>query len=313
MDDQASTDEAQVRIAECPQCGAQVELPVERISGECAFCQSKLIEKLGQRLVFDRVAPFDLTKEQAGAHLKTAFRSALMAPEKLRKAGKPEDVEGVYLPFWAYDAVARSTYSAEIGINWWETQTYTTTDSKGKTVTRTRRVLRTEWFSSDGTHVSDYRDQLVSASTGLAEAEANELEPFDVGLCLPFAPELLAGWAAERPSVVGDEALNTARTEFMELESRAIAAFLPGDSQRNITFSTDLQMVDVDLFLLPVWIAKYSHNGQVHRLLVNGQTGEVVGQIPRSMAKVASLIAIGVLVSAAITAYMGKLWGVFWF
>ena len=94
----------------------------------------------------------------------------------------------------------------------------------------------------------------------------------------------------------------------MELESRAITAFLPGDEQRNITFTTDLQMVDLDLFLLPVWIAKYSHKGQLHRLLVNGQTGEVVGKIPRSMAKVASLIALGVLVASAIAAYMGGLW-----
>ena len=294
-----------IQISECPQCGAQVELPVERISGECTFCQSRLVERTAEKLAIDRVAPFDLTEEQAANRLNSTLRFKWMAPETIRKGGRADVVEGVYLPFWAYDAVARSTYQADIGIHWWEKQTYTTTDSKGKTVTRTRRVLRVEWFPTEGTHVADYRDQLVSASRGLPEGEANTLEPFDLGLCVPYAPELLAGWAAERPSVETTRALDTVRSEFTQLEGQAITKFLPGDQQRSLTYGTTLELGDIELFLLPVWIAKFSHGKETVRLLVNGQTGEVVGNVPKSKWKVAGLVGFSLIVALGIAALAG--------
>ena len=51
--------------------------------------------------------------------------------------------------------------------------------------------------------------------------------------------------------------------------------------------------------LLPVWIAAYRYNGKVYRFLVNGQTGEVVGVAPWSVAKIAATVALAILVVAA--------------
>ena len=42
--------------------------------------------------------------------------------------------------------------------------------------------------------------------------------------------------------------------------------------------------------LLPIWIATYTYKGQSMRLLVNGQTGTVGGEIPRDWKKIAILI-----------------------
>ena len=42
--------------------------------------------------------------------------------------------------------------------------------------------------------------------------------------------------------------------------------------------------------LLPVWIAAYRYRGKVFRFLVNGQTGEIVGQAPWSIPKIAALV-----------------------
>ncbi len=298
---------AETRLVQCPQCGAQVELPPTRISTECAFCESPLVEATAEKLDIDRVAPFDLNAEQAGNRLRSELSSRWMAPEEVRKKGKAEDVEGVFLPFWAYDAVARSNYSVDIGIHWYETETYTTTDSKGKIVTRTRVVQRTEWHASEGSHVGDYRDQLVSASRGLPEDEANQLEPFDLGLCQSYDEALIAGWPAERPSVTDARADATARAEFTEREGREISAFLPGDEQRGLQWGTELEMGEIELFLLPVWIARYKHKGEVFRLLVNGQTGEVVGETPTSGTKKAALIGLGIAFIIGVLMYSGAL------
>jgi hypothetical protein len=43
--------------------------------------------------------------------------------------------------------------------------------------------------------------------------------------------------------------------------------------------------------LLPIWIAAYRYNNKVYRFLVNGQTGEVVGNAPWSVWKILTLVA----------------------
>jgi hypothetical protein len=294
------------RFAECPQCGAHITLPMERISTACAFCDIPLVESNAEKLEIHRVAPFNLNAKQAANRLRTELRSRWMAPEAVRKKGKPEDVEGVFLPFWAYDAVARSNYTVDIGIHWYETETYTTTDSEGRTVTRTRTVRRTDWHDCQGSHVGDYRDQLVSASRGLSEGHANQLEPFDLGLCQKYNDALIAGWPAERPSVADVRGEATARQEFAAREGQEIAVFLPGDEHRGLRWDTTVEMKEVELFLLPVWIARYKHKGQVFPLWVNGQTGEVVGDTPISIAKKAGLIGAGLIVAFAIWLFVGS-------
>ena len=79
----------------------------------------------------------------------------MVLPKELKERLKPEELKGVYIPFWMIDAQAHSQYQVEIGIHWYEEEEYTTTEN-GKTVTKTRRVRRTEWHSLSGTFAKEY-------------------------------------------------------------------------------------------------------------------------------------------------------------
>lgn len=278
----------------CPQCGAAVDFPDDRVSDICAFCEAPLV-RLGEggpareAEPIDLVAPFELDQAQAAERLRQYLSRHRWAPEAVRKASRPEELRAVLVPFWVHDAHARSSWSAEVGIHWWETRVRTVWVN-GKPTTRVERVRRTEWHDCSGSHVHAYDDQLVSGSTGLSEAEANALEPFDLGRALPFAPALLAGQLAERPSISHEEARDTCAEELAQLENREIRAFLPGEESRGVRNDTRVEVQAVRLALLPVWIATYPWKGEVLRLLVNGQTGEVVGRLPRSWAKIGCLI-----------------------
>lgn len=277
---------------DCPSCGASVSFPEGQLSDRCTFCETPLVRAADQdddAEPIDLVAPFRLKQGQAAGRLKQFLSGKYLAPEVVRNATDPEDLSGVLVPFWCYDATARSDYDADVGIWWYETETYTVTVN-GKTETRTRQVRRTEWHHLAGSHVQTYTDHLVSGSKGLPESEANELEPFDLGHAKPFDPALLAGLIAERPSIDHEQARVTANQELAQRENRAIQAFLPGDECRNVRNSTNTDVSDVRLVLLPVWIATYRHNDKVFRLLVNGQTGEVVGTVPRSWTKIAAMV-----------------------
>ncbi len=284
------------RHASCPQCGAAVELPPERIADACSFCETPLVLSAvdGDDNIeaFDLVVPFLIPRERAAALLRAFMAGDRWAPEAVRNASRPEKLHGIFVPFYLYDGVARSTYNARVGLDWYRTEHYTVIVN-GKVEHRTRQVRETEWFGVNGHHVATYTKQLVSGSRGLPEAESNALEPFDLGRALPFTPALTAGWIAERPNVTHQEASNTVAKEVAARENTAIqSTFVPGDHIQDVHNDTQLSIGNVELAMLPVWIATFPYDGKVLRLLVNGQTGEVVGKLPRSNWKIAAVIAV---------------------
>jgi len=281
---------AAVRVKRCAQCGAEVQLDAEVFSTSCAFCDSPLIDTDAQTEPVDKVVPFTVPRGRAGSLLASWLAGKWLAPEALRKAARPEELQQIFVPFYAYDALARTRFTSRIGIYWYRTETYTTTVN-GKTVVRTRQVRETEWFGLDGSHARRWFDHLVSASRGLPENEANELEPFDLGRALPWGPALTAGVAAELPTVEHAQALQVARAELEQREKQVVAAnHLPGSTHKSLRVSTQVEVDAVRLLLLPVWTAVYAGPDDAIRVLVNGQTGEVVGDIPRSKWKVGCLV-----------------------
>lgn len=289
----------------CPQCGATVEMPENALADLCSFCETPLVDAEEADRHIDRVAPFEIDREVASKRLKTFLVDQWMAPEAVRHRVDPAKLHGVLVPFFAYDGTARTRWSANIGIYWYETETYTVMVN-GKPQIRTRRVQHTEWFPLSGTHAANYHSQLVSASKGLPEAEANELEPFDLGKAVPYAPATVAGWQAERPTVDHEAAHAIAGQEIAKHENATIAGgFLAGDTRSEVQSQTDLHVDQVEEILLPVWIATYEHGGKVFRLLVNGQTGEIVGKAPRSSAKVGCIVAVMIGIVLGIVGVLG--------
>lgn len=300
-----------MKIRTCQNCGATVQLATEALSTRCAFCDSPLVESESAAEPVDRVVPFLLERSQAASRLGKHLAQQWLAPEPIRRAARPDELRPAFVPFYAYDALTRTGWSAGIGIYWHRQETYTTTEN-GKTVTKTRTVRETEWHDLDGTHAGQWFDHLVSASQGLPEDEANALEPFDLGRSKPFAAALVAGIDAELPTLDHGAAQATAQRELHERAEAAIAAeHLPGDTHRSLQCQTDLQLEAVRLVLLPVWIAGVDTPRGRLRLLVNGQTGEVVGAVPVSVPKVVGLVAGGllfVLGGIALVAALGG-WG----
>ena len=280
------------RTATCPQCSALVEMPPERLATTCPYCRTPLVASPSESLAQpDVAASFVLTREQAALRLAQYLRSRVWAPERVRRDIVPERIEGVLLPFWVHGGVARSQWNARIGVHY-----YRTVRRGGKT----HRERETEWFDSAGTHVAQFEGHLVSASKGLSEVEANQLEPFDLGQARAYEPSLVAGWIAEFPTLSREQAEPVARAELHDAQHAAIQRFLPADAVSGLTNNTVLEEVTVRLALLPAWIAIHRSHGGVLRLLINGQTGEVVGKLPVSGVKVGLAIGLGLGIPAAI-------------
>ena len=213
----------------------------------------------------------------------------------------------MYVPAWLYGAVGEAEYSASIGENYTRVETYTTTDSKGNTVTRTRVKTYTEWRSLSGRYEGWMVDFLVSASEGLSNEDLQTLEPFDLRALKRYDRRALAGWIAEQASVDRSACMGDARGEAEELLGRELSGFMPGDSHRNLRYTPEFKEETASLVLLPVWIgtARYGSKGAQVRILLNGHSGEIVGRVPKSALKVILFI-LGLL---ALVAFMVGLFG----
>ncbi len=286
---------AETRAHRCTSCGATVQVDPHVASTSCRYCDAPLVDVTLAAEHLDALVSFQLTDVQAGHKLRERLQEAWFVPRRVRQAAAPTSLRPAFVPFYVFDAVARSSWSARIGIYWYRTETYTTTDSDGRTVSRTRTVRETDWHPLSGTHGRRWHDHLVSASKGLPEDESNDLEPFALEQARPFAAELVAGITAELPTVSHDDAHAMAEHELSELERKVIAGeLLPGDTHSGLHSSTEVTVERLRLVLLPVFMAVYHHDGEAFRLLVNGQTGRVAGRIPRDKVAIALAVAAAV-------------------
>ena len=264
----------------------------------CPYCAAPSVVERPASV--DRPAPtftlgFALTHQAAGERVKQWLRTRHPWSDSRLKRASVQDVRGVYVPAYLYSALALSEYSASIGEDYTETETYKTTEN-GKTVTKTRTVTKTEWRPLRGEHTEYVPDVLVTASRGLSNEELEELEPFDLRALARYEPALVAGWVAEEPSLSREECLRLAREETLARVKQRLEAFMPGDSHQNLQHQTRVEEESLEVCLVPVWVlaARYAPDKPPLRVVVNGQSGEVHGEVPVSLVKV--LLTVGVVV-----------------
>ncbi len=284
----------------CEGCGAEVATDPDQRSYVCPFCTSTYVmefcpETTGRHQP-DFVIGFAVSPEQAQQKFSQWLRdNGWFRPGDLSQAQVAEKMKGIYLPFWVFSMLARSEWSARIGQHWYRTETYTTRDAKGNTATKTRRVQETEWWPLSGRHHRYYSGYLVSGSRGLPQRDAQRIEPFQLPALKRYQPHFLAGWLNEEVSIEQETALEICQREVLRREQSRIAAFMPGDTHRDLQLRTDYSQVNADLCLLPVYLLSYRYQNKLYRFLVNGQTGKCAGDKPVSTAKIALVVGLGLL------------------
>ena len=288
----------------CGHCGAG--LAFEGVRTEtCPYCASpNFVERPAAAGQPDPrfVVTFVGDTEVARGVLERWLGSRTMFADSAVKRAKVEDIRGIYVPAYLYSAVAHTAYTAQIGENYTETETYTVTGADGKTETRTRTVTRTEYRPLAGTHVGYVTDVIVSASKGLSNAELERVEPFRLEQMRRFDHALVSGWIAEEFSCGADECERASRREAVDRIGDKLRRFMPGDSYSDLTWKTTVSWESMDPVLVPVWVfaLRYRENKEPLRVVINGQTGKVTGKVPLAAWKIVLAIAVVIAAIAAI-------------
>jgi len=290
----ASEQDTLEKYFRCESCGSEVATDPEHRSYVCPFCDSTYVIEIPAGHVGRQRPEFAIGFAVTPAAAQEKFRKWIRSndwfrPADLHLAQVEGKQRGVYLPFWSFSMLARSRWSTSIGEYWYRTETYHTTDSKGRRVTKTRQVRETEWWPLAGRHHRYYSGYLVSGSRGLPQQEAERIKPFQLPALKRYKPYFLAGWLSEEYSVTRDEALDRCQSLFQQREQGNISDFLPGDTHRSLQIESDFSHVNSDLCLLPVYVLAYRYRGELYRYLINGQTGKEAGDKPVSWRRIGTL------------------------
>jgi ribosomal protein S27E len=283
----------------CGGCGSVVAFEPPEVAGNCSFCGTAIVAqpKAADPLIApDGVLPVKLPKQQALTQLKQWLSSLWFAPNALKRLAQPDGISGVYLPFWTYYFHTESEYIGERGQHYYETETYTETDSNGQSVERTREVQRTNWFPASGNVSGDFNNVLVPATKTVPEERLNKLRPWDLNALCGYEPAYLAGFRAQRYQLELAQGLEEAKSMVADEIDSQVRRDIGGDEQRVASINTVYSSIFFLHLLLPVWIGAYRFQGQLYHVAINARTGDVEGERPYSAWK------IGLLVAAIIAA-----------
>jgi hypothetical protein len=279
----------------CKTCAATIVFEGTLTSGECAYCGNAVVDAdvhaAADRLPVDGLVPFLVEKERAKQALQAWVKSLWFAPNAFKRRGVQGTLNGLYLPYWTFDAMTASRYTGERGEHYWVKV------GSGK---NERRERRTRWHHAAGNLQRFFDDVLVCAKTGLPPRLVRALEPWPLDKCIPFNAAALAGYAA----MTYDQELRAGFAQAGEQIRQALQAdvrrLIGGDEQRISSIDTHYSALTYKHLLLPVWMLAYTWNNKTYQVIVNACNGDVEGERPYSWIKITCAVLLAVTAAVAI-------------
>ena len=296
--DLPETEIEETRVLSCPNCAAQVEFDPDTHAAECPFCATPVVTGTGvNRHIKPRgVLPFAWDERAAHGAMSDWLGALWFAPNGLKEyARKGRKMQGIYVPYWTFDADTKSRYRGERGTVYYETRTVM---RDGKQITE--QVPKIRWSPKSGQVARFFDDVLVLASTSLPKSYTTALEPWDLSALEPYQPQYLAGFRAEAYTVELKDGYTEARDHMARVVERDVRFDIGGDQQRIHDIDTTISDVTFKHILLPVWLAAYKYRGKTYRFVVNGRTGRVQGERPWSAIKITIAVTVGLLAAAGL-------------
>ncbi len=287
---------------DCPGCAAQITFEPPDVAGQCPFCTTSLVTQPhapNPVLAPEAILPFVVGRKQARELIQKWISTRWFAPNGLKKMAQQEGTQGVYLPYWTYDCHTTSHYQGQKGIYYYVTETYTETNSEGKTETKTRQVRRTRWHSVSGRVQRFFDDVLIPAVQSVSTQRLDCLEPWNLSKLVPYDSSYLSGFKAQRYQTNLKSGFEAAKGKMEPTIHSDVCHDIGGDEQRVNSVSTSYSAITFKHILLPVWLASYRFQNKQYQVVINAETGKVVGDRPYSILKITlAVLAVAGIIAA---------------
>lgn len=250
----------------CENCGGEIIGNSQTIATKCPYCNSPVImnKNISKQLKPDYVIPFKINKDDAKAKLQEFFKDKPFLPKSFTEDSTIDEIKGIYVPFWIYNctvdakqqykAIKKNNYSNYQEINYYS-------------------LIR------EGT--VEFNNVPVDGSSKIDDEFMHSIEPFDFNEAVAFNSGYLAGYFAdkydENSKVSENKANSRIRNSTKEIFKKYVSNY---DHTILENSSVELRNKKVNYYFLPVWILNLSWNNKIYPLIMNGQSGKLIGDLP---------------------------------
>jgi len=259
-----------LRVYSCKTCGGEIVADETTGATACPYCGNPVVLSghFAGSLKPDLVIPFQVDKKAAIAALNNHYKGKRLLPKVFKDQNHIEEVKGLYVPVWLFDA------DADAQVEYEATKVRTWSDSDyDYTETRHYAVLR------GGT--LGFADVPVDGSTKMDDTLMESIEPFDISGAVPFQAAYLPGYLADKYDVDADASIGRANERIKQSTEDAFRSTVVGyTSVTTVDSSVRLENGRARYALYPVWMLNTQWNGQKFTFAINGQTGKIAGDLP---------------------------------
>ena len=266
----------------CPSCGAELICDATTAATSCPYCGNNTIVpgQFGGTMKPDYVLPFKLDKTAAVAALKKHYSKKFFLPRAFSSGNHLEEVQGIYVPFWLFDA------GAEADCRFHATRSHTHTDGD-------YRVTVTEHFDVRRSGTMEFERIPVDGSKKMPDDYMDSIEPFDYAGLKSFSTAYLPGYLADKYDVTAQESMERAdrrcHNSAFDQMRRDISGY---EVVNQVGGNVRLHRGKVHYVLMPVWTLRTRWKNQDYLFMMNGQTGKMVGDLPVSNGKVTAFFSV---------------------
>lgn len=254
----------------CDSCGGEIVADDTTAATSCPFCGNPVVMKgrLSGTLKPDYIIPFKLDKKAAKEALQKHYSGKRLLPKVFKDENHIDEIKGVYLPFWLYDADvnARLRYRAT-KVRKWSDDEYDYTE--------------TEHFSVQRGGNIGFEKIPVDGSTKVDDTLMESIEPYNFAEAVDFQSAYLAGYLADKYDVDSETSKTRANERVKKSTEDAFASTVEGYATvKTESCSIDLKNGSAKYALYPVWLLNTTWNGKKYTFAMNAQTGKLVGDLP---------------------------------
>ena len=265
-----------IRQVKCKECGAQLILNKLDIINKCSYCGSAGFENIKEKALIspDAVIPFKIDKMEAKTHFAQGIKKKWFIPNALKKKIPDVDIGSSYISSFIFNGSANVEYKGVL--------TYSDTErdrnGRSRTVTRTKHVK--------GSFVHELNNHVIECSDNLTQKEIEGILPYDTNSQKGYSGEYLLGSTAEYSDKSLLNANNDLEAQVRAIVTKRILSKHNCDGVRTLDLSINYVDKKYVYSLLPTYMVDYDYNKKHYNTLMNGQTGKVGSNVPRSPLKI---------------------------
>lgn len=289
-------------VYSCNSCGGEIVGDNTLGATSCPFCGNSVVMtgKWEKGLRPDLIIPFKLDKKQAKEKFYNFLKGKILLPKIFKDENNIEEIKGLYVPFWLYDAATNSRFRYKCKkVRSWSDSSYTYTETSNYAVTRA------------GSY--EFKAVPADASVKMDDTLMQSIEPYDLSEAVDFQTAYLAGFLADKYDVSSDMQKTAVNERIRNSVEQAFRNTVSGYS----SVTTEQSSINIDnkltrYALYPVWIFTTRWKNKPYIFAMNGQTGKFVGNLPLDkILRIKIFLGSTAVLTAvfALASYFTRLWG----